>query len=154
MLDILNSGVQVDGVWTSRIDYHRRRTIKTGKPYVPVVGADNNEFLKQLINLNPKFQGSAVTNPADRRRRSRRRDQGAGRRNRAEVDEADAGGLGHGEGDADDQSYYSPKRTDVQLAAVHQAVDGGCGGPARGLQGAVAGARRERRPSAPSLTHA
>ena len=31
---------------------------------MPVVGADNNEFLKQLIRLNPKFQGAAVTNPA------------------------------------------------------------------------------------------
>jgi ribose transport system substrate-binding protein len=65
MLDILNSGVKVDGVWTSGIDYTVVNAFKTaGKPYVPVVGADNNEFLKQLINLNPKFQGAAVTNPA------------------------------------------------------------------------------------------
>jgi ribose transport system substrate-binding protein len=65
MLDILNSGVQVDGVWTSGIDYTVVNAFKTaGKPYVPVVGADNNEFLRQLITLNPKFQGSAVTNPA------------------------------------------------------------------------------------------
>ena len=65
MLDILNSGVKVDGVWTSGIDYTIVNAFKTaGKPYVPVVGADNNEFLKQLINLNPKFKGSAVTNPA------------------------------------------------------------------------------------------
>src|SRR5215204_6514319 len=65
MLDILNSGVKVDGVWTSGIDYTVVNAFKTaGKPYVPVVGADNNEFLRQLIALNPKFQGSAVTNPA------------------------------------------------------------------------------------------
>lgn len=65
MLDILNSGVKVDGVWTSGIDYTVVNAFKTaGKPYVPVVGADNNEFLRQLISLNPKFQGSAVTNPA------------------------------------------------------------------------------------------
>ena len=65
MLDILNSGVRVDGVWTSGIDYTVVNAFKTaGKPYVPVVGADNNEFLRQLIALNPKFQGSAVTNPA------------------------------------------------------------------------------------------
>ena len=31
---------------------------------MPIVGADNNEFLKQLINAEPKFQGAAVTNPA------------------------------------------------------------------------------------------
>ena len=65
MLDILNSGVKVDGVWTSGIDYTVVNAFKTaGKPYVPVVGADNNEFLRQMIALNPKFQGSAVTNPA------------------------------------------------------------------------------------------
>ena len=65
ILDILNSGVQVDGVWTSGIDYVVVNAFKTaGKPYVPVVGADNNGFLKQLITLNPKFVGAAVTNPA------------------------------------------------------------------------------------------
>jgi ribose transport system substrate-binding protein len=65
MLDILNSGVQVDGVWTSGIDYTVVNAFKTaGKPYVPVVGADNNEFLRQLLKLYPGFQGAAVTNPA------------------------------------------------------------------------------------------
>src|SRR3954452_12559199 len=65
MLDILNSGVKVDGVWTSGIDYTVVNAFKTaGKPYVPVVGADNNEFLHQMISLYPKFQGAAVTNPA------------------------------------------------------------------------------------------
>ena len=65
MLDILNSGVKVDGVWTSGIDYTVVNAFKTAKkPYVPVVGADNNEFLHQLISLYPKFQGAAVTNPA------------------------------------------------------------------------------------------
>src|SRR5215207_2951151 len=65
MLDILNSGVKVDGVWTSGIDYTVVNAFKTaGKPYVPVVGADNNEFLHQMITLYPKFEGAAVTNPA------------------------------------------------------------------------------------------
>jgi ribose transport system substrate-binding protein len=65
ILDILNSGVKVDGVWTSGIDYTVVNAFKTaGKPYVPVVGADNNEFLRQLTALQPKFQGAAVTNPA------------------------------------------------------------------------------------------
>jgi ribose transport system substrate-binding protein len=65
MLDILNSGVQVDGVWTSGIDYTVVNAFRTaGKPYVPVVGADNNEFLRQLRTLHPRFQGAAVTNPA------------------------------------------------------------------------------------------
>src|SRR5215203_3184307 len=65
ILDILNSGVKVDGVWTSGIDYTVVNAFKTaGKPYVPVVGADNNLFLKQLKTLYPKFKGAAVTNPA------------------------------------------------------------------------------------------
>jgi ribose transport system substrate-binding protein len=64
MLDILNSGVKVDGVWTSGIDYTIVNAFKTaGKPYVPVVGADNNQFLKQLMTVNG-FRGAAVTNPA------------------------------------------------------------------------------------------
>jgi ribose transport system substrate-binding protein len=64
ILDILNSGVQVDGVWTSGIDYTVVNAFKTaGKPYVPVVGADNNEFLKQLESVKG-FTGAAVTNPA------------------------------------------------------------------------------------------
>jgi ribose transport system substrate-binding protein len=64
MLDILNSGVQVDGVWTSGIDYTVVNAFKTaGKPVVPVVGADNNQFLKQQLTLKD-FRGAAVTNPA------------------------------------------------------------------------------------------
>ena len=65
MLDILNSGVKVDGVWTSGIDYTVVNAFKTAKkPYVPIVGADNNLFLKQLRTLFPQFKGAAVTNPA------------------------------------------------------------------------------------------
>jgi ribose transport system substrate-binding protein len=64
MLDILNSGVKVDGVWTSGIDYTVVNAFKTaGKPLVPIVGADNNQFLKQLMST-PGFHGAAVTNPA------------------------------------------------------------------------------------------
>jgi len=64
ILDILNSGVKVDGVWTSGIDYTVVNAFKTaGKPVVPVVGADNNEFLKQLLTYKG-FRGLAVTNPA------------------------------------------------------------------------------------------
>jgi ribose transport system substrate-binding protein len=64
MLDILNSGVKVDGVWTSGIDYTVVNAFKTaGKPLVPIVGADNNEFLKQLMTVSG-LHGAAVTNPA------------------------------------------------------------------------------------------
>jgi ribose transport system substrate-binding protein len=64
MLDILNSGVKVDGVWTSGIDYTVVNAFRTaGKKLVPVVGADNNAFLKQQLSLKG-FRGAAVTNPA------------------------------------------------------------------------------------------
>jgi ribose transport system substrate-binding protein len=64
MLDLLNSGTKVDGVWTSGIDYTVVNAFKTaGKPYVPIVGADNNGFLKQLMTVKG-LRGAAVTNPA------------------------------------------------------------------------------------------
>jgi len=65
MLDLLNSGLKIDGVWTSGVDSTVVQAFQTAKkPYVPVVGADNNQFLGQLIKLYPKLQGAAVTNPA------------------------------------------------------------------------------------------
>jgi ribose transport system substrate-binding protein len=65
MLDILNSGVKVDGVWNSGADYTAVNAFKTaGKPYVPFVGADNNEFLHLMLVKYPKLQAAAVTNPA------------------------------------------------------------------------------------------
>ena len=64
ILDILNSGVKVDGVWTSGIDYTIVNAFKTAhKKLVPIVGADNNQFLKQLITVKG-LRGIAVTNPA------------------------------------------------------------------------------------------
>jgi len=65
-LDILNSGTQVDGIWTSGIDYTVVNAFKTAKKdYVPVVVADNNKFLEQMQQLEGEgFKGAAVTNPA------------------------------------------------------------------------------------------
>ena len=52
------------------------------------------------------------------------------------------------------KSYYlAEAAADVQLAAVHQAVDDVHGGPARGLQGAVALGRRGEGRVALLLTH-
>jgi ribose transport system substrate-binding protein len=57
----LGSG-NYDGVWTSGIDYTVVNAFKTvDKEPVPVVGADNNEFIQQLLEGSP---GAAVTNPA------------------------------------------------------------------------------------------
>jgi ribose transport system substrate-binding protein len=65
MTDILNSGVQVDGVWNSGADYTVITAFEqAGKPLVPIVGADNNEFLHQMLVKYPKLQAAAVTNPA------------------------------------------------------------------------------------------
>jgi ribose transport system substrate-binding protein len=63
--DLLGSGKQIDGVWTSGIDSVIVDAYKTaGKAFVPVVGADNNGFVGQLINLKSAgFTGAAVTNP-------------------------------------------------------------------------------------------
>jgi ribose transport system substrate-binding protein len=64
MLNILQSGQKVDGVWTSGIDSVIVDAYKTaGKPLVPIVGADNNGFLKQMLN-DKDVKGAAVTNPA------------------------------------------------------------------------------------------
>jgi ribose transport system substrate-binding protein len=65
MLDILNSGTRVDGVWTSGIDYSVVDAFRTaGKRYVPIVGADNYGFIRQLKSRYPQLQGAAVTNPS------------------------------------------------------------------------------------------
>ncbi len=65
MKELLASGKQIDGVWTSGIDSVVVDAFKTaGKPYVPVIGADNNGFVGQLIDLKGAgFTGAAVTNP-------------------------------------------------------------------------------------------
>ena len=57
----LTSG-NYDGVWPSGIDYTVVNAFKTvGKKPVPVIGADNNQFIQQLLDGTP---GAAVTNPA------------------------------------------------------------------------------------------
>jgi ribose transport system substrate-binding protein len=65
MKDILASGKQVDGVWTSGLDSPVVDAYKTaGKAFVPVIGADNNGFIGQLISLKDKgLTGVAVSNP-------------------------------------------------------------------------------------------
>lgn len=66
-LDLLNTqGDEIDGIWTSGIDYTVVNAMETaGTEYKPVVGADNNEFLRQLMELEDEgFVGAAVTNPA------------------------------------------------------------------------------------------
>jgi ribose transport system substrate-binding protein len=65
-LDLLNAGTKIDGIWTSGIDYTVVNAFKTAKKdYVPVIGADTNEFINQMLNLKDDgFEGAAVTNPA------------------------------------------------------------------------------------------
>jgi ribose transport system substrate-binding protein len=65
MLDILNSGKRIDGVWTSGIGYSVVTAYQTAhKPFVPVVDADNNGFVHQLLTLKGQgLVGAVVTNP-------------------------------------------------------------------------------------------
>jgi ribose transport system substrate-binding protein len=56
------SGTKYDGVWTSGTDYTVVNAFKkAGGKVPPVVGADDNEFIHQLLTGAP---GAAVTNPA------------------------------------------------------------------------------------------
>jgi ribose transport system substrate-binding protein len=66
MTNILQSGEKVDGVWTSGIDSIIVDAYKTaGKPLVPIVGADNNGFMKQIMNdPDVTHTGVTVTHPA------------------------------------------------------------------------------------------
>jgi ribose transport system substrate-binding protein len=63
-LDILSTQ-QVDGIWTSGIDFPVVEQFESaGHPYVPIVGADNNGFIQQLIELEEDgLTGAIVTNP-------------------------------------------------------------------------------------------
>jgi len=65
MKDLLASGKEINGIWTSGIDAAVVDAYQTaGKPFVPVVGADNNGFIGQSINLKDKgLEGAAVSNP-------------------------------------------------------------------------------------------
>ena len=63
-LDIITTE-DIDGIWTSGIDYTVVDQFQAADlPYVPIVGADNNGFIAQLIDLNDDgLVGAAVTNP-------------------------------------------------------------------------------------------
>jgi ribose transport system substrate-binding protein len=65
MTSLLNSGQKIDGVWTSGIDFSVINAYRTAhKPFVPVVGADNNGFVHQLVTMRSQgVVGAAVTNP-------------------------------------------------------------------------------------------
>jgi ribose transport system substrate-binding protein len=64
-LDIITTS-DVDGIWTSGIDYTVVNQFQTANvDYVPIVGADNNGFIEQLIDEDgyAGLVGVAVTNP-------------------------------------------------------------------------------------------
>ncbi len=65
MKDLVGSGKQIDGVWTSGIDHTVLDAYKAANAkFVPVVGADNNGFVGQMIQYKDQgFVGIAVTNP-------------------------------------------------------------------------------------------
>jgi ribose transport system substrate-binding protein len=63
--DIFNAGTKFDGVWTSGIDNTIVDAFKTAnKKFVPIVGADNNQFVGYLnTEKDNGLVGVAVTNP-------------------------------------------------------------------------------------------
>ena len=65
-LEILTTQ-DVDGIWTSGIDYTVVQQFEVaGVDFVPVVGADNNEFVAQLLNVEDDTEGltgAAISNP-------------------------------------------------------------------------------------------
>jgi ribose transport system substrate-binding protein len=65
MKDLVGSGKPIDGIWTSGTDFNAVDAYKTaGLKYVPVVGADNNAFMGQEIELKDAgLVGINVTNP-------------------------------------------------------------------------------------------
>lgn len=64
MAALIAAGKQFDGVWTSGIDYTVIEAMKNAhRPFVPFVGADNNGFIKQLIDYKKDgLIGVAVSN--------------------------------------------------------------------------------------------
>jgi ribose transport system substrate-binding protein len=62
---LLGSGKQIDGIWTSGIDNVVVDAYKSAnKKFVPVVGADNNGFMGQMIEYESDgLVAIAVTNP-------------------------------------------------------------------------------------------
>jgi ribose transport system substrate-binding protein len=62
--DFLATGQEFDGIWTSGIDnVIVDALVAANAPLVPVVGADNAGFVKQLLEVEG-LSGAAVTNPA------------------------------------------------------------------------------------------
>jgi ribose transport system substrate-binding protein len=63
-LDLITTK-EIDGIWTSGGDYPVVEQFQTANvPFVPIVGADNNGFVGQLIDLaDDGLVGAAVTNP-------------------------------------------------------------------------------------------
>ena len=54
---------KIDGVWTSGVDYTVVNAFRTTHhKLVPIVGADNNEFVHQLLTVKG-LVGAVVTNP-------------------------------------------------------------------------------------------
>ena len=69
--DILSSGEEFDGIWTSGIDSNIVDALKTANhDFVPIVGADNAGFVTQLLNEDG-LDGRRRHQPAVRRRRRR-----------------------------------------------------------------------------------
>jgi ribose transport system substrate-binding protein len=62
MADMIASGIPFEGVWTSGIDNVIVDVMVEEDMFVPIVGADNSQFVQYLGTVEG-LQGAAVTNP-------------------------------------------------------------------------------------------
>jgi ribose transport system substrate-binding protein len=62
MADMIASGIPFEGVWTSGIDNVIVDVMVEEDMFVPIVGADNSQFVQYLGTIEG-LQGAAVTNP-------------------------------------------------------------------------------------------
>ena len=122
ILDILNSGMKVDGVWTSGIDYTIVNAFKTARQEEACRSSapTTTSSCKQLMTRT-RASGRRRHEPGhDRRRRRRDRDQAARWADRAELGQADAAGVGQQDGDRQEQikANYSPSRPPTYSARL------------------------------------
>ena len=142
-----------DGIWTSGIDYTVVNAFETvGKDPVPVVGADNNEFINQLHRRPARRRWSPTRrSSAASARRSPSTPSPAGAR---AGDAAHAAGVGRSQNNmAELEANYFPDRdADVQLGGVggglhhlHARAAVRLQGPRRVDRATTTGSHRRRR---------
>ena len=127
ILDILNSGVKVDGVWTSGIDYTIVNAFRTAQQEAGSGRGRRQQPVPEAADDRQGVPRGRRDEPGhDRRRRRRDRDQAARWSVGAELGQADAAGVGQQDGgrhEADQGELFTEPSPDVQRAVAGEAVD-------------------------------